>query len=118
MHFCARCSILSYTRCNSAVSIRGIYNLFTYFTICIFNSSVLHNDMSSHYCIFFVEYLPEDDHVRPKHVGGLPHACILLYVITVQLFVCVLHIYLAFLGIRFDTNSSTADLHRKSLVCT
>jgi hypothetical protein len=71
--------------------------------------------MSSHYCIFFVEYRSEDDRVRPKHLGGLTPACILLYVITVQLFVYVLHIYLAFLGIRFVTNSNTVDLHRKKV---
>jgi hypothetical protein len=30
---------------------------------------------------FFFEYLPVNGRKRPKHVGGLPHACILLYLI-------------------------------------
>ena len=47
-----------------------LYNLFKYYTLCILNSTVVHNDMSSHYCIFFVECLPEDDRVRPKLVRG------------------------------------------------
>jgi hypothetical protein len=34
---------------------------------------------------FFVEYLPEDGQKWPKHVGGLPHFCVLLYIIIVQL---------------------------------
>jgi hypothetical protein len=33
----------------------------------------------------FVEYLPEDGRKRSKHVEGLPHVCILLYIIIVQL---------------------------------
>jgi hypothetical protein len=38
--------------------------------------------------IFFsVEYLPEEGRKRPKHVGGLPHVCISLYHIIVQLLV-------------------------------
>ena len=35
---------------------------------------------------FFVVYLLEDGQKRPKHVGGLPHFCILLYLLIVQLF--------------------------------
>jgi hypothetical protein len=44
-------------------------------------------DITDHYCIFFVEYLPEDGRRRPKHVGRLPHASTLLYLIRVQLLV-------------------------------
>ena len=35
--------------------------------------------------LFSVEYFPEDDRKRPKHVGGLPHVCISLFLIMVQL---------------------------------
>jgi hypothetical protein len=69
-----------------------LYNLFSYFTICIFNSAVVHNDMSSHYCIFFVEYFPEDDRVRPKLVRGLPHACILLCNYSAIVCMCIAHL--------------------------
>jgi hypothetical protein len=34
--------------------------------------------------LIFVEYLPEDGRNRSKHVGGLPHVCILLCLITLQ----------------------------------
>jgi len=34
--------------------------------------------------LFFIEYLPEDDRKRPKHVGRLPHVCISLFLIIVQ----------------------------------
>jgi hypothetical protein len=42
-------------------------------------------DITSYYCIFLVEYLPDDGRKRPKHVEGLPHVCILPYLIIVQL---------------------------------
>lgn len=35
--------------------------------------------------IYCVEYLPEDGRKRLKHVGRLPHVCMLLYIIIVQL---------------------------------
>ena len=44
--------------------------------------------MNSYYftiTICFNEYLPEDGRKRPRHIGGLPHVCILLYLIIVQL---------------------------------
>jgi hypothetical protein len=34
--------------------------------------------------LFFVECLPKDGRKRPKHVAGLPHVCILLYLIILQ----------------------------------
>jgi hypothetical protein len=37
----------------------------------------------------FVEYLPEDDRKWSKHVGGLPHVCVSLYLTVVQLSECV-----------------------------
>jgi hypothetical protein len=33
--------------------------------------------------VFFVEYIPEDGRKRPKHVEGLPYACVLSYLIMV-----------------------------------
>ena len=44
----------------------------------------------------FVEYLPEDGRKRPKHVAGLPHACILLSVSIVQLLVYMWRRYVMF----------------------
>jgi len=29
--------------------------------------------------LFFLEYFTEDGLKRPKHVGRLPHVCVLLY---------------------------------------
>ena len=41
------------------------------------------------------EYLSEDDWQRPKHVGGLTHVCVSLYLIMVLLFVYVcIYIYI------------------------
>ena len=38
---------------------------------------------------FFVEYVTEDCRKKLKNVGGIPHVCMLSYLITVQLFVCI-----------------------------
>jgi hypothetical protein len=40
-----------------------------------------------------IELWPEDGLKRPKHVGGLPNVCILLYLFIVQL---LIHIYYEF----------------------
>ena len=37
---------------------------------------------------FFDKYLPEIGRRRPKHVGGLPHVRIPLYIIVMQVLVC------------------------------
>jgi len=42
-------------------------------------------DITGHYCIFVVAYFPEDDCKRLNVLGGLPHVCMLLYLIIVQL---------------------------------
>jgi hypothetical protein len=34
--------------------------------------------------LLFVDYLPNDGQKRPKHIGGLCHTCILLYLILAQ----------------------------------
>lgn len=47
-----------------------------------YNLSLNIYDIHSPYCIFFIQHLPEEGPERQKHVGGLPHVCILLYLIT------------------------------------
>ena len=52
---------------------------------------------------FFVEYLPGDGRKEPKHVAALPHVCILLYLIVMQL---VEYIY-----IYIDSDLSYLTVH-------
>jgi len=42
-------------------------------------------DIKCHHLFSFVEYLPEEGQKSPKHAGGLPHVCILLHRILLQL---------------------------------
>jgi len=42
-------------------------------------------DITSIIAFFFVACFLEDDHKRPNMLGGLPHVCMLLYLIIAQL---------------------------------
>jgi hypothetical protein len=67
---------------------------------------------------FFVEYVPEDGRKRLKHVGGLPHVCISLYIITVQILVCTyiyiyIYIYIYTYGGGFDILLVRTEFRKK-----
>jgi len=62
-------------------------NLFCkHFNICVLAELFHIYDITSY---FFVAYVPEDGRKMPKHVGDLPHVCILLYLIILQLLDCI-----------------------------
>jgi len=48
------------------------------------------------------EYLPENGRKTPKHVGGLPRVCLLLYLIIVQLLVNI-YIYIYIYMVKCST---------------
>jgi hypothetical protein len=77
-----------YTHCTK------LFNLFNHFNICILTLPLHIFDIIAIIVFLFVEYLPEDGWKKPKHVGGLPHICILLYLIMVQLlaYICIWYI--------------------------
>jgi len=62
-----------------------IFNFFNHLNNCILTLPLYICDINSHYWVLFVEYLPEDGRKTSKHVGGLPHICMLLYPIIEQL---------------------------------
>jgi hypothetical protein len=62
-----------------------LFNCFEYFYACILTYNYTTMTLIAITVFFFVEYIPEDGQKRPKHVGGLPHFCVLSYLIIVQL---------------------------------
>ena len=54
---------------------------------------LINYDINQSLTFFFDQYLAEDGRKRAKHVGGTPHDCISLYLITVQVLVYV-YIYI------------------------
>jgi len=63
--------------------------------LCIIILSLNIYYIRSPYCIFFIEYLPEESPEGQKHVAGLPHVCFLLYLIIV-LFLEYIYNYLSY----------------------
>jgi hypothetical protein len=59
------------------------FYFFNHFNICIL--TLLLHVYDKYPLLYFFYYLSEDGLKRPKHIGGLPHVCVLLYLIVVQL---------------------------------
>jgi len=78
--FCREVLVFMSSICNNTVKIQILtwcyaFTFVNHFNICILALLLYMVTISSHYFIFILRYLPEDNRRQPKHVRGLPHIC-------------------------------------------
>jgi len=56
-----------------------LFTFVNHFNICILALLLYMHAINSHYFIFILWYLPEDNRRKPKHVRGLQHICVSKY---------------------------------------
>ena len=78
--FCREILVFMPSICNNTVKIQILtwcyaFTFVNHFNICILALLLYTNVINSHYFIFILLYLLEDNRRKPKHVRGLPRIC-------------------------------------------